>query len=114
MPAARQKHRPLAPFRSLFSDLPDPPGVYCSTQRLAERWCYYALGTEAKVLQVVRPGDYETDAEVVARLVAEGMSQAEPRPPLLALVNADTLTAYGFDPSIHRPLSLPRLVRAQP
>lgn len=114
MPAARQQHRPLAPTRSLFSDVPDAPGVYCSTRPLAERWCYYVLGTEARVLQVVRPADYETDAEVVARLMADAMSTAEPRVPILALVSDDSLTAFGFSPSLHRPLSLPRLVRAQP
>lgn len=99
------------PARPLYSRAPDPPDVYRSTALLRDRWVYYALGPDAEMLGCRRPQSNETDEEVVARLMALVHSVREPGVPACALVNADSIIAHGFDPSFHRPLSLPRLVR---
>lgn len=99
----------LVPVRPMYSTVPDPPGVYRSTEVARERGWFYALGPSAELLSCERPQWHESDEEVVARLMA--LVQHEHRPPTLALINADSLIAHGFDPAQHRPLSLPRLVR---
>lgn len=109
MKSALRRVAASVPARPMFSDAPDPPGVYHSVCRLRRRWVYYALGPDAKLLGCEHPPWNETDDEVVARLLE--LVQHDPRPSTLALINADSLIAHGFSPSFHRPLSLPRLVR---
>jgi hypothetical protein len=93
----------------MYSTVPDPPGIYRSTEVVRERGWFYALGHHAELLGCDRPKWHESDEEVVARLMA--LAQHEHRPSTMALINADSLRAHGFDPAHHRPLSLPRLVR---
>src|SRR4051812_47274338 len=106
--SALRRGRPV-PARPLFSRAPDPPGVYHSTVPVRDRWVFYALGPDAELLGCGRPECHETDDEIVARLMS--LIYEDPRPTALALVSSDSLIAHGFSPSLHRPLSLPRLVR---
>lgn len=107
MPSTSQQHAPV-PARALLSDAPDPPGVYHSLHQVRNRWVFYALGLEAMLLDCRVPRLDELDADVIVQL--EALLPDERRPTTLELVNTDTLTAAGFSPSLHRPLSLPRLV----
>lgn len=109
MHSASQSKRSTVPARPLFSDAPAEPGVYRSLHKVRDRWIFVALGLEGIFLGCRHPRFNELDDDVIAQL--EALLPDEVRPSALALVNADAITAAGFDPSFHRPLSLPRLER---
>jgi hypothetical protein len=105
MPSASRKPSNV-PARPLLSDAPDPPGVYHSLHQTRNRWIFYALGLEGMLLDCRVPRLDELDDDVIAQLAA--LVPDEPRPTTLQLLQADVTD--GFSPSLHRPLSLPRLV----